>query len=68
MGSGLGNRGLAFPEPYTALALMEFTLKQPRWALVEHQIFPAAVGQANSQRRLLVHREWTDDVHSRQLR
>lgn len=51
--------------PYSAFALVGFPLKQPCRALVEHQILPAEVGQANPQRCLFVHREWTDHVHPR---
>ncbi|KAF3826819.1 hypothetical protein GH733_009344 [Mirounga leonina] len=44
-----------------------FPLKPPSWALVGLHILPAAVGQADPQRCLLVHRERAGHVHLREL-
>lgn len=58
-----GTRVGSLLEPHTV-----FPLKPPSWALVGLHILPAAVGQADPQRCLLVRREWADPVHLRELR
>lgn len=47
--------GLAPSKTHAAFALMGFSLKQSRGALVEHHNWLAAVEQADPQRCLLVH-------------
>lgn len=73
---GLGRTGIraggtsvwALAGPHAAFPLMGFPLKLSRGTLVGHRILSKEVDQADPQRHLLVHREWADHVHLRELR
>lgn len=64
----LGDRGVAPSKTPRGLSPLGFPLKPPRRALVGHHILPAAMEQADPQRRLLVRGERADHVHPGELR